>query len=253
MRDGGDILALGANIRKAMAQITADLPIGIEPSLVADQPVVVDQAIREFMVSLMQAIGIIMAVSFISLGVRPGLIIALAIPFTLAIVFPIMGLPSIDMQRISLGALIIALALLVDDAMTTTDATLSRLGGGRQQDRGRNFRISDPCNGDARGHAGDDSGFYTGGLCGEFGRRIHVFALRRGHDRTSGFLVRCGHFHATAREQSILVPPKKTSTSDPGRIFRMYRSFLTFAMRAKWLTIADLLGALRLLRFLRCH
>ena len=75
-----------------MAQITADLPIGIEPSLVADQPVVVDQAIREFMVSLMQAIAIIMVVSFISLGVRPGLIIALAIPFTLAIVFPIMGL-----------------------------------------------------------------------------------------------------------------------------------------------------------------
>ena len=78
IRDGGDILALGANIRKAMAQITADLPIGIEPSLVADQPVVVDQAIREFTVSLMQAIGIIMVVSFISLGVRPGLIIALA-------------------------------------------------------------------------------------------------------------------------------------------------------------------------------
>src|ERR1044072_1921659 len=110
MRDGGDILALGANIRKAMAQITADLPMRIDPSLVADQPAVVDQAIREFTVSLMQAIGIIMVVSFISLGVRPGLIIALAIPFTLAIVFPIMQMANIDMQRISLGALIIALA-----------------------------------------------------------------------------------------------------------------------------------------------
>ena len=100
MRDGGDILTLGTKIRQAMAQITADLPIGIEPSLVADQPVVVEHAIREFMVSLVQAIAIIMVVSFISLGIRPGLIIALAIPFTLAIVFPIMELVRIDMQRI---------------------------------------------------------------------------------------------------------------------------------------------------------
>jgi multidrug efflux pump len=67
-------------------------------------------------------------VSFISLGVRPGLVIATAIPLTLAIVFVVMEIVNIDMQRISLGALIIALALLVDDAMTTTDAMLTRLG-----------------------------------------------------------------------------------------------------------------------------
>jgi len=130
MRDGGDILALGKNLQRAMATVTADLPIGIEPKLVADQAVTVQSAISEFMTSLLQAIGIILAVSFISLGVRPGLIIALSIPLTLAIVFPIMQLAGIDMQRISLGALIIALALLVDDAMTTTDATLNRLAEG---------------------------------------------------------------------------------------------------------------------------
>ncbi len=88
MRDGGDILALGRNIKKAMAQITADLPIGIEPKLVADQAVTVDGAISEFMTSLLQAIAIILVTSFISLGIRPGLIIALSIPLTLAIVFP---------------------------------------------------------------------------------------------------------------------------------------------------------------------
>ncbi len=100
MRDGGDILALGRNIQKTMAQITADLPIGIDAKLVADQAVTVDGAISEFMTSLLQAIGIILVVSFISLGVRPGLIIALSIPLTLAIVFPIMQLVSIDLQRI---------------------------------------------------------------------------------------------------------------------------------------------------------
>ena len=130
MRDGGDILALGKNIKRVMAEVKSDLPLGIEPVLVADQAVTVDRAIAEFMTSLWQAVAIILAVSFISLGVRPGLIIALSIPLTLAIVFSIMDLVNIDMQRISLGALIIALALLVDDAMTTTDATLNRLGQG---------------------------------------------------------------------------------------------------------------------------
>ena len=82
------------------------------------------------MTSLWQAMAIILAVSFISLGIRPGLVIALSIPLTLAIVFSVMEIAGIDMQRISLGALIIALALLVDDAMTTTDAMLSRLAQG---------------------------------------------------------------------------------------------------------------------------
>ena len=103
MRDGGDILALGQNLKKVMAEVTSNLPIGIEPTLVSDQAVTVRTAIGEFMTSLWQAVAIIMVVSFISLGVRPGLVIALAIPLTLAIVFSIMQLASIDMQRISLG------------------------------------------------------------------------------------------------------------------------------------------------------
>ncbi len=141
MRDGGDILALGKNIKQAMATATADLPIGIEPKLVADQAVTVESAIDEFMTSLWQAVAIILAVSFISLGMRPGLVIALSIPLTLAIVFSVMELSGIDMQRISLGALIIALALLVDDAMTTTDATLNRLAAGDDKVRGRDLRV----------------------------------------------------------------------------------------------------------------
>lgn len=237
MRDGGDILALGANIKKAMAQITADLPIGIEPSLVADQPVVVDQAIREFTVSLMQAIGIIMAVSFISLGVRPGLIIALAIPFTLAIVFPIMGLLSIDMQRISLGALIIALALLVDDAMTTTDATLSRLAEGASRIEAATFAYRTHAMAMLTGTLVTIAGFIPVGFAassaGEY--TFSLFAVVTIALLVSWFVA---VIFTPLLGAAILVPPKQTSTADPGRIFRMYRSFLTFAMRAKWLTIA---------------
>ena len=90
MRDGGDILALGDNVRKAMAGITANLPLGIEPHLVADQAVTVDHAIADFMTSLWQSVAIILVVSFISLGVRPGLVVALSIPLTLAVVFAVM-------------------------------------------------------------------------------------------------------------------------------------------------------------------
>src|SRR5262245_29597244 len=139
MREGGDILTLGKKIRHAMQEVTANLPIGIEPTLVADQPHVVDHAIREFTTSLWQAIVIIMAVSFISLGIRAGTVVALSIPLTLALEFPIMQIAGIDLQRISLGALIIALSLLVDDAMTTIDVMSTRLAEGDNKMRAATF------------------------------------------------------------------------------------------------------------------
>ncbi len=142
MRDGGDILVLGRNIKAAMAEITANLPIGIEPHLVADQAVVVDEAIGDFTDSLWQAIAIILAVSFISLGVRAGAVVACAIPLTLAFVFPIMEMIDTDLQRISLGALIIALGLLVDDAMTAVDAMLRRLSAGDDMNAAASFAYS---------------------------------------------------------------------------------------------------------------
>ncbi|MGL4443862.1 MAG: efflux RND transporter permease subunit, partial [Alsobacter sp.] len=142
MRDGGDILALGINVKAAMARITASLPHGIEPRLVADQSVTVRYAIADFMTSLWQAVAIILVISFIALGVRAGLVVALSIPLTLAIVFALMNVVNIDMQRISLGALIIALALLVDDAMTTTDATVSRLALGEPKEKAATYAYS---------------------------------------------------------------------------------------------------------------
>ena len=139
MRDGGDILALGSNVKKAIDESVADLPLGIDATLVSDQPVVVKTAIGEFMKSLWQAIAIIMAVSIVSLGFRPGAVVALSIPLTMAIVFPIMELLGIDLQRISLGALIIALGLLVDDAMTTVDVMTSRLAAGDSKEQSATF------------------------------------------------------------------------------------------------------------------
>ncbi len=139
MRDGGDILALGRNVKAAVAETVADLPIGIDASLVSDQPAVVKKAIGEFMESLWQAIAIIMAVSVVALVIRPGAVVALSIPLTIAIIFPIMEVAGIDLQRISLGALIIALGLLVDDAMTTVDVMTSRLAAGDSKEQAATF------------------------------------------------------------------------------------------------------------------
>jgi multidrug efflux pump subunit AcrB len=237
MRDGGDILALGKNIKQAMARISAELPIGIEARLVADQAVTVEGAISEFMSSLLQAIGIILVVSFISLGVRPGLIIALSIPLTLAIVFPIMQIAGIDMQRISLGALIIALALLVDDAMTTTDATLTRLAAGDDKIEAAKFAFRTYAFAMLAGTLVTIAGFVPVGFAassaGEY--TFSLFAVVAIALIVSWFVA---VIFAPLLCVAILQPPKPDKDAKPGFVFRTYRAFLTGAMRAKWLTIA---------------
>ncbi|HEY5830363.1 MAG TPA: efflux RND transporter permease subunit [Hyphomicrobiaceae bacterium] len=236
MRDGGDILALGRNIKEAMARITADLPLGITPILVADQAVTVRSAIAEFMSSLWQAVAIILAVSFISLGVRPGLVIALAIPLTLAVVFSIMELTNIDMQRISLGALIIALALLVDDAMTTTDAMLSRLAEGDSKVQAATFAFRTYAFAMLAGTLVTIAGFVPVGFAassaGEY--TFSLFAVVA-IALVVSWLVAV--LFAPLLGVAILTPPRAGAAAEPGWVFRTYRSFLDAAMRAKWVTI----------------
>jgi multidrug efflux pump subunit AcrB len=130
MREGGDVLALGRNVQQAMAEIVAKLPVGIEAHLVNDQPRVVDRAVGEFMKTLWEAIAIVMAVSLLTLGLRAGTVVACSIPLVLAVVFVAMDLAHINLQRVSLGALIIALGLLVDDAMITVESMVTKLEEG---------------------------------------------------------------------------------------------------------------------------
>ena len=130
MAKNGDAEALGANVKKRMAELTANMPIGVDPYLVADQPHVVHEAVGEFTKSLWEAIFIVLAVSFVALGWRPGIVVAVAIPLVLAITFVSMYLLGISLQRISLGALIIALGLLVDDAMIAVEMMITKLEEG---------------------------------------------------------------------------------------------------------------------------
>ena len=236
MRDGGDILALGKNITRAVKGITADLPLGITPRLVADQAVTVELAIAEFMTSLWQAIAIILVVSFISLGVRPGLVIALAIPLTLAITFSVMEIVNIDMQRISLGALIIALALLVDDAMTTTDAMLTRLAQGDDKVQAGTFAFRTYAFAMLAGTLVTIAGFVPVGFAAS-GAGEYTFSLFA----VVGIALIVSWFVAVIFAPLLgvvlLAPPKTAETGGPSRVLRLYQSFLGLAMRAKWVTI----------------
>lgn len=121
MRSGGDIIQLGKSLNSAIAQIKKELPVGIEVHQVADQPKVVSRSINEFMQTLIEALVIVLAVSFLSLGFRTGVVVALCVPLVLAVTFLGMRVVGIDLQRISLGALIIALGLLVDDAIIAVE------------------------------------------------------------------------------------------------------------------------------------
>ncbi|MFD3249026.1 efflux RND transporter permease subunit [Rahnella aquatilis] len=130
MASTGNMLSFGKALNDRMAMIAGQLPHGIEMVKVADQSAVVSQAVSGFIRVLIEAVVIVLAVSFVSLGTRAGLVVAAAIPIVLAMTFIGMMLAGIGLQRISLGALIIALGLLVDDAMITVEAMVSRIEAG---------------------------------------------------------------------------------------------------------------------------
>ncbi|MGB8301627.1 MAG: efflux RND transporter permease subunit [Azonexus sp.] len=252
MRDAGDILALGRNVRSVMADVSANLPHGIEPTLVADQAVSVDVAINDFMTSLWQAIIIILVCSFLSLGGRPGAVVALAIPLTLAVVFAVMNIANIDLHRISLGALIIALGLLVDDAMTTVDAMLRRLGAGDSMDDAATFAyrtLAAPMLIGALvtiasfvpiGFARSNAGEYT----------FDIFSVV-GISLIASWLVAV--VFGPLLGKAILKAPKVEAEPKPSKMVAVYSAFLQGAIRARWLTIgltlAAFVAALFLLRY----
>jgi multidrug efflux pump len=130
MNKGGDILALGKALNAEIEQVKAHLPLGIEIHQVSDQPRVVQHSVGEFMKSLAEALVIVLGVSFLALGMRTGLVVALCIPIVLAITFLCMKILHIDLQRISLGALIIALGLLVDDAIISVEMMVVKMEQG---------------------------------------------------------------------------------------------------------------------------
>jgi multidrug efflux pump subunit AcrB len=152
MAKGGDIIALGRNLRAAAVRIQAELPLGLTVTQVQDQPAAVSRSVGEFVRVLIEAIVIVLAVSFVSLGlqrkpgtgrlgidVRPGLVVAVTIPLVLAITFVTMFYWGVGLHKISLGSLIIALGLLVDDAIIAVEMMVRKLEEGYDRLRAATF------------------------------------------------------------------------------------------------------------------
>ncbi|HEY3639979.1 MAG TPA: efflux RND transporter permease subunit [Xanthobacteraceae bacterium] len=139
MQDGANLITLGDNLKAAMAAITAELPLGLEVTQIADQPSIVERSVSEFVETFVEALGIVLLVSFLSLGWRAGIVVALSVPLVLAIVLTIMYAAGIDLHRITLGALIIALGLLVDDAIITIEMMVVKMEQGFERGRAATF------------------------------------------------------------------------------------------------------------------
>ena len=236
MRDGGDVLALGRNIQETMQELKKNLPVGIEPIMVADQPETVGHAISDFMEALWEAIAIVLAVSILSLGFRAGSVVIVSIPLVLAAVFAAMQAFGIDLQRISLGALIIALGLLVDDAMITVESMVSRLERGDDKPTAAVFAYASTAMPRLTGTLVTIAGFVPVGFArsdaGEYTFSLFaVVALAL----LSSWVV-SGLF-APVVGLSLLRPPKHPHGEILGAPMRLFKRALLAAMRAKWITI----------------
>lgn len=139
MSAGANIISLGQHLKTAMDAAIAELPVGIDVTQVADQPHIVGESVGEFLKTFAEALVIVLVVSFLSLGFRTGIVVALSVPLVLAIVFLVMFADGMDLHRITLGALIIALGLLVDDAIIAIEMMVVKMEEGWDRVKAASF------------------------------------------------------------------------------------------------------------------
>ncbi|MFK3774705.1 efflux RND transporter permease subunit [Pseudomonas sp. NPDC089406] len=237
MKAGGNMQVFGQLLRERMDKVTADLPVGVEVHTVSDQAVVVKQAVGGFTSALFEAVVIVLVVSFVSLGVRAGLVVACSIPLVLAMVFVFMEYTDITMQRISLGALIIALGLLVDDAMITVEVMVTRLEMGDTKEQAATFAYTSTAFPMLTGTLVTVAGFVPIGLnassAGEY--TFTLFAVIAVALIVSWIVA---VFFAPVLGVHILDAKKlKAHEAEPGRVGRAFEHGLLWCLRHRWVTV----------------
>jgi len=237
MKAGGNIQAFGAEMKAKMDQIITNLPVGVGVHTVSDQAVVVKKAVGGFTSALFEAVLIVLAVSFVSLGVRAGLVVACSIPLVLAMVFLFMEYSGITMQRISLGALIIALGLLVDDAMITVEVMVTRLEMGETKEQAATFAYTSTAFPMLTGTLVTVAGFVPIGLnassAGEY--TFTLFAVIAVALIVSWVVA---VFFAPVLGVHILKANRvKEHEAKTGRVGRAFEHGLLWCMRNRWWTI----------------
>ncbi|WEZ82769.1 efflux RND transporter permease subunit [Rhizobium sp. 32-5/1] len=236
MKQGANLLEFGDAVEAQIEKVQAELPVGVDIHLVSDQPLIVEEAVSGFTQALFEAVVIVLVVSFISLGVRAGLVVALSIPLTLAITFVFMSYYGISLQRISLGALIIALGLLVDDAMIAVEMMVARLEMGDSLRKAATYVYTHTAFPMLTGTLVTVASFIPVGLnnsaAGEFTFTLFVVIA-------VSLLVSWVVAVVFAPLLGVTILPKtmKQHHGEKGRVGRAFAGLLGLCMRWKWVTI----------------
>jgi multidrug efflux pump subunit AcrB len=245
MQQSGNLLQFGEALKTRMRQVEAELPVGVGIHLVSDQPRIVEEAVGGFTKALVEAVVIVLVVSFLSLGVRAGLVVSFSIPLVLAIVFVVMEVMGVTLQRISLGALIIALGLLVDDAMITVEMMVARLEAGDSLHKAATFAYTSTAFPMLTGTLVTVAGFlpigFNGSAAGEYTYSLFVVIA-------ASLLVSWVVAVLFAPLIGVKILPKtmKGHHDKPSRLLNAFRALLLPAMRYRWVTVAVCVGMLAL-------
>jgi multidrug efflux pump len=237
MTPGANLLDFGKALDSRINAITADMPVGVDVSRVSDQPAVVEEAVSGFTTALFEAVAIVLVISFISLGIRAGLVVAISIPLVLAITFVFMEYSGISLQRISLGGLIIALGLLVDDAMIAVEMMVARLEEGDDLNKAATYVYTSTAFPMLTGTLVTVAGFMPIGLnssnAGEF--TFTLFAVI-GVSLVVSWIVAV--LFTPLLGVNILPKTLKKHKENRGWVMRIFSRMLQTCMRLKWVTIA---------------
>lgn len=242
MKQGANLLEFGDALDAKMRHVIADLPIGIDIHQVSDQPAVVDEAVSGFTRALFEAIAIVLVISFISLGLRAGMVVAISIPLVLAITFVVMAYTGISLQRISLGALIIALGLLVDDAMIAVEMMVARLEAGDSLKKAATYVYTSTAFPMLTGTLVTVSGFIPIGLnnsaAGEFTFTLFVVIAV---SLVVSWVVAV--LFTPLLGVTILPGTMASNHERKGRFAAIFSWILRLAMRWRWVTVVLTVGA----------
>jgi multidrug efflux pump subunit AcrB len=236
MKPNANLLEFGKALDHKMEEVKGELPVGVGVHLVADQPLIVEEAVSGFTRALFEAVAIVLAVSFISLGLRAGFVVALSIPLVLAITFLFMTYLGISLQRVSLGALIIALGLLVDDAMIAVEMMVARLEVGDPLKKAATYVYTSTAFPMLTGTLVTVAGFIPIGLnssaAGEYTFTLFVVIA-------VSLLVSwvVAVLFAPLLGVTFLPATMKKHHDQPGRFTALFRRTLVLSVRRYWLTI----------------
>lgn len=236
MKPNANLLEFGKALEHKMEEVKGELPIGVGVHLVADQPLIVEEAVSGFTRALFEAVAIVLIVSFVSLGVRAGFVVSLSIPLVLAITFLVMAYLDISLQRVSLGALIIALGLLVDDAMIAVEMMVARLEAGDPLNKAATYVYTSTAFPMLTGTLVTVAGFIPIGLnssaAGEYTFTLFVVIAA---SLLISWIVAV--LFAPLLGVTFLPATMKKHHDQPGRFTLLFRRILVLSVRRHWLTI----------------